>query len=407
MQPSELEAIKICHNNDPDECFKEMLSTWLKQVELELTWRTLANALKSPTVGLDNLSEKVKRKFLYASASTNFESSRNPQSQIQLQADDLNDFQCPCGRCDLMSYLEKGCPKTTSHSYPYLALDHLNDDDREDLIQKLSDDTANIIQCFADLLSNTSESLKSRGIAVSQLIKVALDLGAYKSGRNPLPLLNENRTELQEAKSVDDAFIILGKHMSFFNYEILGHILRHLGDDNDNKKFESYCSQFKVFCEHKLFEVSPGVFYPSGTENRKNCRLFVVLGTKDLFETLADVKAAQRKVASLLGLRASTVQLKLIDNGSIILVFSIPMALSDIFPIKQATLEKFKSLGYTLIVPSAPSFAEIQVPTHQQLGKVNLCNTSIMSFAIKVLILCCRPMNLDTLLSSSCQKSNM
>lgn len=372
MKHSELEAIRVRFNNDPDECFKEMLSTWLKQVDRELTWTTLANALKSPTIGLDHLSEMVTQ-----SGSTNFESTKSATSQIQLLTDAPNDFQCPCGECDLLSYLDKGCPKTTSNSFPYLAVDDLNDDDREDLIQKLSDDTANIIKCFADLLSNTSESLKSKGIAVSHLVKVALDLGAYKSGRNPLPLLNDDRTELQEAKSVDEAFIILGKHMSFFNYEILSHIVQHLGDANDNKNYESYCTKFKVFCERKLFEVSPSVFYPSGTE-RRNCKPFVVLGTSDLFVTLTDVKAAQRKVASLLGLRASTVQLKQIDIGSIILVFSIPMALSDLFPLKQATLEKFKSNGYTLIVPSAlsSSFAGIQVPTHQQLEKVNLCNAS-------------------------------
>ena len=306
IDPSDLEAIKVRNNNDPDECFKELLTIWLKQVEPKSTWATLCSALRSSTVGYERLSQKVKEKFIpMSNGSTNTESDCTGPSDMQLQTDsDSATFQCPCGSCDLLSYLDKGCPKSTSRDYPYLPIDELSDDDKEDLIQKLSDDTANIIQSFADLLSNTSESLKSRDIAVSQLVKVGLDLGAYKSERNTAPLLNEDRTEFKDAKSIDDVFITLGKHMSFFNYEILSHIVRHLGDDNDNKRLETYCSQFKVFCQRKLFEVSPSVFDPS-TAERKNRKLFVVLGTNDLFETLADVKAAQRKVASLLGLRAS------------------------------------------------------------------------------------------------------
>ncbi len=60
-------------------------------------------------------------------------------------------------------------------------------------------------------------------IKVDELVKVALDLGAFKSDKNQLPLLSEDRQKLLQASSIDGAFIILGEHMSFFNYEILSH----------------------------------------------------------------------------------------------------------------------------------------------------------------------------------------
>ena len=373
INPSDLDAYKVNHKDDPEECFKDVLSNWLKQVDPRPTWAALASALSSRTVGHGQLSEVVKRKHLTmpqmdtsASASAvNQVSTDSPPSPLALEVQhqrtttSIEQFKCPCGKCDLLSYLDDQCPKITSNdqdSYPYLPLNDLSDDDREDLIQKLSVDTAQIIQLFADLLTNTSKSIATRGTGVEELVKVALNLGAYKSVNNPLPLLADDQEKLKKEKSIDGAFIILQKHMSFFNYEILGHIVRQLGDDKDNKNLETFCGQFKDFCKRKVFEVPPSVFCPSGHQNQTNRKIFVLLGTEDLFRTLADVKAAQRKVASLLGLRASTVQLKRIDIGSVILVFSIPTMISNkLFPLNSATCEKLKSIGYTLIVPDTPA----------------------------------------------------
>ena len=268
ISPDDLEAIKI-RSNDPEECFKEMLSIWLKRENPKPTWSTLVNALRSPMVGYEQLAETVR---LEHNISEVHECSDTFRPEVLLASntgsvpikDESTLFQCPCGNCDLISYVEKGCPKTSCQCYPYLPLDQLSRDDKEDLIQKLSDDTANIIQTFADLLSSTAKSLKERNTTVKELVRVALELGMYKSERNQVPLLAEDRSELVNANSIDDAFITLGKHMSFFNYEILGHIIRQLGNDNDYKQLEEFCTTFKVFCQRKVFEVSPSVFDPSG-----------------------------------------------------------------------------------------------------------------------------------------------
>ena len=369
FNPCDLDAIKINNRENTDECFRELLSTWLKRGDPKPTWASLANALKSQTVGFGYLTEEVQVKHLLGE-STTLECTDKPQPECSgsLQVEwsqspqpkpkkdkrhNLEQFQCPCSKCDLITYLDQGCPKTKTCSYPYLPLNTLSEDDREDLIQKLSDDTANIIQCFADLLSNASESLKKRQVTVEQLIKVALDLGAYKSTRNQIPLLKEDEMKLSEATSIDAVFIILRKHMSFFNYEILSHIIRHLGDECDRRNLEEFCSRFKVYCERKVFEAPPSVFHSNEGEKRDR-KQFVVVGTQDLFNTLNNVKEAQRKIASLLGLRVSTIQLKQIDCGCVILVFSIPGVL-NVFPLKPATHAELKAYGYTIIVPDTSS----------------------------------------------------
>ena len=357
---SHLEVIRIRHNNDPDECFKELLCTWLKQVDPKPTWAAVVNALASPTVGYQHLSEVVGGTHVTApttcTSSLNLGSicmqpSAEPSSDEQSQIDsEVEQFHCPCGKCDLISYLDNGCPRTTSSSYPYLSIKHLDEDDREDLVQKLSEDTANIIQCFAELLSNTSKSLKKRQVTTEELVKVALDIGAYKSERNPFPLLDEERAKLNAAQSIDGVFIILGKHISFFNYEILSYIIKQVGSADDIINLDKFCCKFEVYCRRKIFEVSPKTISPSRAE-KKHRKSFVVLVTQDLVATLADVKIAQRRIASLLGLRVSTLQLEQIDIGSIILVLSIPSTLSHMFPLNNDTRQTLQSSGYTIIVP--------------------------------------------------------
>lgn len=357
---SQLDVIRVRHHNDPDECFKELLCTWLKQVDPKPTWAAVVNALASPTVGYQHLSEVVRGTHVMdpitCTSSLNLgsiglQACAKPSSDEQSQIDsEVEQFHCPCGKCDLISYLDNGCPRTTSSSYPYLSIKHLDEDDREDLVQKLSEDTANIIQCFAELLSNTSKSLKKRQVTTEELVKVALDIGAYKSERNPFPLLDEERAKLNAAQSIDGVFIILGKHISFFNYEILSYIIKQVGSTDDIINLDKFCCKFEVYCRRKIFEVSPKTISPSRAE-KKHRKSFVVLVTQDLVATLADVKIAQRRIASLLGLRVSTLQLEQIDIGSVILVLSIPSTLSHMFPLNNDTRRTLQSSGYTIIVP--------------------------------------------------------
>lgn len=60
---STLKSIKLMYNNSPAECLVEMLDTWLKQVNPKPSWRLLTNALEQPTVGEEQLADKLKRRY--------------------------------------------------------------------------------------------------------------------------------------------------------------------------------------------------------------------------------------------------------------------------------------------------------------------------------------------------------
>ena len=286
-------------------------------------------------------------------------------------------FRCPCGTCNLDFYLDNGCPETTSQTYPYLELSRLTENEKEDLVQKLSNDTANIIESFADLITDTSESLRAKNIEVGVLVSRALNIGAYKSDRVQKPLLAEDEHQLLQADTIDMVFIILRRHMSFFNYEILAYIIRKLGDDTDKGNLSKYYRQFRTFCERKIFEVPPSVF-ASSTDDDKKGKLFVVLVTEDIIEKLHDVKVSQRRIATLLNLRSSTLKLYRIDKASILLVFSVPhFVAKHIFPLSVSMHAQLMSEGFAVITSSP------ELPLHVAPMKVSIY--LVIRFAI---ILC-------------------
>ena len=58
ITPDSLDAIEQANGQNPDRCFRAMLTKWLREHE-QPTWSALAGALRSPSVGQSRLSEKI------------------------------------------------------------------------------------------------------------------------------------------------------------------------------------------------------------------------------------------------------------------------------------------------------------------------------------------------------------
>ena len=274
-------------------------------------------------------------------------------------------FHCPCGECSLEEYLKESCPQGF---FPYLELSKLNEDEREDVIQKLSYDTAEMIDCFADILDGTCYSLKERGVTPKELARRVLELGAYESPKVHKPLLSEEVVILKNSETIDDSFLILQPHMSFFNYELLEHIIkgRRTGSDEDRRQMEEYRKKLKLYCRRRVFEVPPGAVGQSSTDLEGSRRVpFAVLTKKDEPEpnlTLDDIKVVERKIANILGLKSSTLYLHRIDKGCLILVFSVPEFVArELFPLDPSLVVAIKEEGFLLLTASDSEAVDSQV----------------------------------------------
>ena len=261
---------------------------------------------------LSNMHSQIKVYWLNCSCTSY---SSVDEKKTQDGSDDM--FRCPCGECSLDQYLDERCPKSSSQQFPYLDVDSLDKDYREDLNQKLLQDKTDMINSFAELTDKTRKSIDERCIPVQALAARALSLGTYYDAQvMPKPLLGAEIERLQLSETVHKVFMILQPHMSFFNYGLLKHITdcKELCTDDDRERMKEYCTKFDEFCRRKIFEVPPGAVGKSTATTRKSERkAFAVLVTK-----LEEGTETKHKIASTLKLKSSTLHLHRIDKAMVI-----------------------------------------------------------------------------------------
>ena len=294
-------------------------------------------------------------------------------------------FHCPCGQCSLETYLSEGCPHG---KLPYLHLSNLDEDDRENLIQKLDNDTNEIIQCFSDLVGDICASLKEHGVTTEELALRVLQLQA--SPTIDKPLMSEEKDQLKTSRSIVESFIILEPYMSFFNFQLLEHIIkgRQTGSDEDREKMDAYRKKFELYCRHRIFEVAPEAVGKSTIDLKGRRRVaFAIVTSKDdplPDSDLGHVVKVRNRIATILGLDPSTLFLHRIDISSLILTFSVPnFVAKELFPIKPSLVSALKKDGYTLFAASHPEGSNKDM---QAIGKrsemilhITCCNIAVHS----------------------------
>ena len=281
-----------------------------------------------------------------------------PQSTFKFNeatAEDTNEdivrvFQCPCRKCTLESYLARGCDKS-QYTFPFLELSELTQDDKVNATQILINDVKDIVTNFSDLSLNTIDSLIRRMVTVDRLKNVVFSVSNDTS-------LND---ELNSATTIDAAFCVLGKHWSFFNYEILERIIIRLGDEKDKESLFAFREKFRKFCKHKIFDVAPNSYSHQRGSLRKGRQSFVLVAEKSMFQYIGDIKEAQHKIATILGIKSAQLRIHRIDQGSIILVVSVPDIAQTLFPLSKEKIAELRREGFDIFVPERLISPEVSI----------------------------------------------
>ena len=240
-----------------------------------------------------------------------------------------------------MVYLKNGCPKSC---IPYLGMPvNLSQGDKQNLKYALNKDTTKLCDSFRDLSDSTCDSLIKRNIKLDRLIRVAIN-------HDKSLQLNS-----KSVKSMDEAFTVLAKSMSFFNHKLLANIIKKLGDESDKQRMLKYSEEFNHYCKRKVFEIEPGNW--AGGESLpevKGKQLFAVVVSSFMIQTLGDTEIIIETLADILDIQPAALHIHRIDKGSVILVFSVPNYIADeIFPLSRNKISQLKAKGIMIFVPSS------------------------------------------------------
>ena len=278
--------------------------------------------------------------------STNNSSSNHKASDVGAGGDgDNSGFVCPhCEKCTIDQYFsEEGCPLKkqatgTKTLFPYLDTSALMEEERESLEMHLKSDTQAMMERFSDFTVSTRKSLQERNESLKEIIHVILSLS--------IVLDPEDIKEIRAATCITEVFIILCNYTSFFNYQIIEHLIKHHGSIDDHKRLEEYKKAFKAFCQRSIFEVPPSVY---STTPRKKGRKFIVMCTEGV-ATLEGVQKVKERIAKIFDLKPLALQLCLIKKGSVELQFLISAAVADhIFPVSPSQHSALSEIGVRVL----------------------------------------------------------
>ena len=258
-------------------------------------------------------------------------------------------FVCLCGECSSEHlFSEKGCPKAEQKtSFPFLDVSNLGEADKIDLEHRLRSDTNKMGTKFASFTLFLEKSLEDQEVPLEKVASCVLSLPAYTEDIGKKLLEKKDKEAIQQAESVSKMFMVLQSHTSFFNYEIMEHLVKHHGSPDDHKRLEEYLTAFNTFCQRSVFEVPPNVY---SSKSRTDCKVFAVKCTERVATTLEGVQIIKGKIADVLGLRASSLQLCSVMKGCMELRFILSTAVADhILPVSPAKQLALKEIGVRVL----------------------------------------------------------
>ena len=257
-------------------------------------------------------------------------------------------FGCGCGKCTFLSFLERHCPTPISSvsSFPYLNVSGLNHQQLQELQGKLQLESEEIMIQFQELVSATIESLIRRKIPPKKLFSHVMTLGAFGPVfKEPqVPLFCHRFKELKTAKTIRDIFLVLNDYFSFFNYQLIEHIIKALGTRNDKAKLQRYKKNFNQYAKRRTFECLPEVG-PVSDANHADMFVKVDLQYKNC--TFVQIERFRHKLSEILRVSSQGIlRLCRVDRGCFQLMFQVPSFVQqEVFPLSREQEKALVAVG--------------------------------------------------------------
>ena len=258
-------------------------------------------------------------------------------------------------------------------SFPYLDLEGMSKDEKQQLHQRLYAESVDIMFKFQDLFSKTTKSLMERNISTKDLSNYLMCLGSLKptyddsegsAFRHQLP-------QLRNSELVDDAMCIVSKYCSFFNYHIIELIINKLGTEQDKENLSRYKEEFAEYGRRHIFECPSEV----GERSDHCADMFVALDETYDKCTVSNLDLFVINLHKILKVSSgSGLKLCHIEPGSLKLTFQLPLSvLQDTFPLSSEQEAALIGLGVdSLWLPSRYHFDGQQYQVELELARLQL-----------------------------------
>ena len=237
-------------------------------------------------------------------------------------------------------------PIPSASSFPHLDLSRLTHEQQEILRGRLQFESRKIMMQFQELVSKTIKSLIRQNVSLDELVSHVMTLGAFNPVFKQLqvPLFQYYFRELKTADTIPKIFLVLKDYFSFFNYDIIEHIIKVLGTEEDKANLQRYKSNFEQYSKRRIFECLP---YFGPMSERDHADIFVKLDSQYENYTVLEIKGFCNTLSEILHLSSQGVlRLCRVEKGCIQLIFQVPSVVQqEIFPLSRKQEEILNAKG--------------------------------------------------------------
>ena len=112
---------------------------------------------------------------------------------------------------------------------------------------------------FRELVSATMKSLIRQNISPDDLKSHVIYLRSFNPVRKTkkLEMLVPFLTKPKIVDTIGKFFLVLDDYFSFFNYDVIEHIIRILGTEDDKARLQRYKDDFIRYAKRRIFECLP------------------------------------------------------------------------------------------------------------------------------------------------------
>ena len=240
---------------------------------------------------------------------------------------------------------------------------------------ELSLQSYRIQKCFSDLVNDTKSTLANH-VPIESLRSFLSEFNFIAQTKSaPAKLFRDCLPELNVAETVDDAFDVIRPFYSFFNFELIGEIIKKYSTESDKlrEQLEGYKTRFDAFCKRKVYECPAGIH--GAPDRPKENEVHLVVKMKGDFKgfTLEAVNLFHGRLCEILGVKAYALHFIEASEGCIRLVFSLPWFLEKaIFPLSDHQKENLRwEGGMQLMSNQTEQFRDTEeLEKHDTLGQV-------------------------------------
>jgi len=247
-------------------------------------------------------------------------------------------FGCGCGKCTFLSFIDSGCPNPipSASSFPYLDLSRLTHEQQQELVGRLKFESRKIMMRFQELVSTTINSFKSQQIPPDELVSHILALGAFDPviKKPQVPLFQYCFQELKNADTIPKVFLVISDYFSFFNYDIIEHIIKVLGTPEDKAELQRYKEDFNQYAKRRIYECLPQF---GAVSDSNHADIFVKVDSQYNNYTVAEIENFRHKLSEILHVSfRGSLRLCRVEKGCFQLLFQVPSFVQQaIFPLSR------------------------------------------------------------------------